>query len=205
MNHGGISGKESWDSPVQNGDFDGISAAKTGSSMVISWDLGYPKYWGLMGSQKILGFHWISPANMVGFQGSNNPRNWHLSRRKNDFMESNRPYLVGGLVAIFYFPIQLGIIIIPMDELIFFRGVAQPPTRYLWSGMGNLTNKVVRNSLSNRFSWGYERLIEWEYVMVRQFTRPVNRGGEMKIQSIKNQGLTYGGYPQSSSILRGFP
>ena len=39
--------------------------------------------------------------------------------------------LVGGLVAIFYCPINLGNLIIPIDELIFFRGVAQPPTRYL--------------------------------------------------------------------------
>ena len=38
-------------------------------------------------------------------------------------------WLVGGLVAIFYFPINIGFRIIPIDELIFFRGVAQPPTR----------------------------------------------------------------------------
>ena len=37
--------------------------------------------------------------------------------------------LVGGLVAIFYCPINIGFLIIPIDELIFFRGVAQPPTR----------------------------------------------------------------------------
>ena len=36
--------------------------------------------------------------------------------------------LVGGLVAIFYFSINIGFLIIPIDELIFFRGVAQPPT-----------------------------------------------------------------------------
>ena len=36
--------------------------------------------------------------------------------------------LVGGLEHQFYFPIQLGMII-PIDELTFFRGVAQPPTR----------------------------------------------------------------------------
>ena len=30
---------------------------------------------------------------------------------------------------IFYFPINIGLLIIPIDELIFFRGVAQPPTR----------------------------------------------------------------------------
>ena len=39
--------------------------------------------------------------------------------------------LVGGLVAIFYFPRNIGflVLVIPIDELIFFRGVAQPPTR----------------------------------------------------------------------------
>ena len=37
--------------------------------------------------------------------------------------------LVGGLVAMFYFPIFIGFLIIPIDELIFLRGVAQPPTR----------------------------------------------------------------------------
>ena len=35
------------------------------------------------------------------------------------------PYLVGGLVAIFYFPISIGLLIIPIDGLIFFRGVAK--------------------------------------------------------------------------------
>ena len=33
------------------------------------------------------------------------------------------------MVAIFYVPIFIGLLIIPIDELIFFRGVAQPPTR----------------------------------------------------------------------------
>ena len=35
------------------------------------------------------------------------------------------PKLVGGLVALFYFPIYRVSVIIPIDELIFFRGVAQ--------------------------------------------------------------------------------
>ena len=39
-------------------------------------------------------------------------------------------YLVGGLEHQIYFPINIGNLIIPIDELIFFRGVAQPPTRY---------------------------------------------------------------------------
>ena len=40
--------------------------------------------------------------------------------------------LVGGLVAIFYFPINIGFLIIPIYELIFFRGVAT--TNQLFSG-----------------------------------------------------------------------
>ena len=36
--------------------------------------------------------------------------------------------LVGGLEHQFYFPIYKGNVIIPIDELIFFRGVAQPAT-----------------------------------------------------------------------------
>ena len=36
--------------------------------------------------------------------------------------------LVGGLEHDFYFP-YIGNFIIPTDELIFFRGVGQPPTR----------------------------------------------------------------------------
>ena len=45
-------------------------------------------------------------------------------------METHIWWLVGGLVAIFYFPIYWVAIIIPIDELIFFRGVAHPPTRW---------------------------------------------------------------------------
>ena len=41
-------------------------------------------------------------------------------------------WLVGGLEHQFYFPISIGLLIIPIDELIFFRGVAQPPTRWKW-------------------------------------------------------------------------
>ena len=41
-------------------------------------------------------------------------------------------YLVGGLEHQFYFPINIGNFIIPIDQLIFFR-VAQPPTRYILS------------------------------------------------------------------------
>ena len=44
-----------------------------------------------------------------------------------------KPFLVGGLEPFFIFHV-LGRIIIPTDELIFFRRVVQPPTRYhIWS------------------------------------------------------------------------
>ena len=39
---------------------------------------------------------------------------------------------VGGLEHEFYFSIYIGNVIIPTDELIFFRGVGQPPTRINW-------------------------------------------------------------------------
>ena len=39
-------------------------------------------------------------------------------------------YLVGGLVAIVYFRRNIGLSIIPIDEVIFFRGVKKPPTSY---------------------------------------------------------------------------
>ena len=50
----------------------------------------------------------------------------------------------------FYFPINIGLIIIPIDALIFFRGVAQPPTSiyiyiyihiyiYIWAKYNDLT------------------------------------------------------------------
>ena len=37
-------------------------------------------------------------------------------------------FLVGGLEHLDYFSHHIGNVIIPTDELIFFRGVAQPPT-----------------------------------------------------------------------------
>jgi len=38
-------------------------------------------------------------------------------------------YLVGGLEHLDYFSHHIGNVIIPTDELIFFRGVGIPPTR----------------------------------------------------------------------------
>ena len=62
--------------------------------------------------------------------------NYALKRKQN--ISNNLPryfililILVGGLVAIFYFPINIGFLIIPIDKLIFFRGFfPQPPTSY---------------------------------------------------------------------------
>jgi hypothetical protein len=37
-------------------------------------------------------------------------------------------WLVGGLEHEFYFPFHIWDVILPIDEVIFFRGVGQPPT-----------------------------------------------------------------------------
>ena len=56
--------------------------------------------------------------------------------------------LVGGLEHDFYFPINLGKFIIPIDEFIFFRGVAQPPTRYNdWPHIGQLSPVESENDM----------------------------------------------------------
>ena len=39
-------------------------------------------------------------------------------------------FLVGGLEREFYFPCHIWDVILPIDEVIFFRGVVQPPTRF---------------------------------------------------------------------------
>ena len=55
-----------------------------------------------------------------------------ITRLKNESKRRlRRLCLVGGLEHLDYFSIQLGIIIIPADELIFLRGVGIPPTRML--------------------------------------------------------------------------
>ena len=62
-----------------------------------------------------------------------NLNKWRFSREKQKPFHGDFPQkvvnLVGGLEHEFYdFP-YLGNVIIPTDELIFFRGVGQPPTR----------------------------------------------------------------------------
>ena len=44
-----------------------------------------------------------------------------------------KPFLVGGLEHEFYCPLHKWDVILPIDELIFFRGVGIPPTRFLRS------------------------------------------------------------------------
>ena len=56
-------------------------------------------------------------------------------------------HLVGGLVAIFYFPIYFGLLIIPIDFHIFQRGGEKPPTSH-WDDpknelMGSIDDKTV--------------------------------------------------------------
>ena len=41
--------------------------------------------------------------------------------------DNNEPELVGGLVAMFYFPINIGLLIIPIDS--YFSEGFKPPTR----------------------------------------------------------------------------
>ena len=61
------------------------------------------------------------------------PQNWmwfHWTHGQHWVICEPNPFLVGGLVAIFYCSINIGLLIIPIDDLIFFRGVFQPPTRF---------------------------------------------------------------------------
>ena len=60
----------------------------------------------------------------------------------------------------FYFPINIGNFIIPIDELIFFRGVAQPPTgRWCSFFFFNL--------------WGYGGFLKWRYPKAGWFIRKI--------------------------------
>ena len=85
------------------------------------------------------GFGMISDGSMPCFDDINLTRNSARNGMKNRgcilpvffFGGTLNSHLVGGLVAIFYFPIYKGNLIIPTDELIFFKGVAQPPTSHV--------------------------------------------------------------------------
>ena len=59
---------------------------------------------------------------------------------------------------IFYFPFHIWDVILPIDELIFFRGVGQPPTRYLWHMVSILSSfhfwfVIV---ISKKFVWPWQ-------------------------------------------------
>ena len=63
----------------------------------------------------------------------------------------------------FYFPINIGVaIIIPIDEVIFFRGVAQPPTRMIVEQADNTCAGCwmvsicvnVQSHVYNQHTWG---------------------------------------------------
>ena len=61
--------------------------------------------------------------------------------------------LVGGLVAIFGIFPSIGLLIIPIDELIFFRGVAQPPTSYELGHLHGADFPVSRHPKSQASLW----------------------------------------------------
>ena len=52
-----------------------------------------------------------------------------LANAKCQFIVAKHKNLVGGLEHGLYFPFHIWDVILPIDELIFFRGVGQPPTR----------------------------------------------------------------------------
>ena len=65
------------------------------------------------------------------------------------FMEN--PILLGGLEhELFFIFTYIGNVIIPTDELIFFRGVGQPPTSNIWSNVWYLRLAVAYKSYYSR-------------------------------------------------------
>ena len=48
-----------------------------------------------------------------------------------EFSDKVNSYLVGGLDHLDYFPFHIWDVIVPIDELIFFKMVIAPPTRYI--------------------------------------------------------------------------
>ena len=62
-------------------------------------------------------------------------------------------YLVGGLVAILYFPIYW--VANHPNWLMFFRGVAQPPTRYSWNSLPHPSgiSRCFRGYISHLAPW----------------------------------------------------
>ena len=65
-----------------------------------------------------------------------------------------------GTMEFYDFP-YIGNVIIPTDELIFFRGVGQPPTRYIWCILMNgfIRFDLVSYGLTIRISWA--NIVDW--------------------------------------------
>ena len=71
-------------------------------------------------------------------------------------VERGRFYLVGGLEHLDYFPINIGLLIIPSDELIFFRGVAknhQPDYFFFSSLQVTSQRRFQRSPEARRCAW----------------------------------------------------
>ena len=59
------------------------------------------------------------------------------------------PWLVGALEHFWHFPINIGLLIIPIDEVIFFRGVfPQPPTRWAYPTTNHQPNQPITSPWS---------------------------------------------------------
>ena len=83
-------------------------------------------------------------------------------------------WVVVWLTSILYFPMTIGFIIIPIDELIFFRGVAQPPTSHGGSPnelTGWFMMVVWKNAMKIDDDWGYPHFRKPPYVIIYPVVR----------------------------------
>ena len=65
------------------------------------------------------------------FQLTNITGGPHLVGIYESMLHHSYGYLVGGFKHLDYFPFHIWNVILPIDELIFFRGVGIPPTSYI--------------------------------------------------------------------------
>ena len=119
---------------------------------------------------------WVSmQRKYMWFSGSNLSKCWWILIK---YLILN--ILVGGLEHQFYFPINIGNVIIPIDELIFFRGVAknhQPAKDWRNQPVGQIL------SWSNPFGW---HVITW-YHWMAHVTPAMNRHWFMAV--VTNGGI----------------
>ena len=75
-------------------------------------------------------YHILLPQKLDSVYFMDNPIKMDDRMIKNGYLHFKKPphILIGGLEHEFYFSHHIGDLIIPTDELIFFRGVGQPPT-----------------------------------------------------------------------------